>query len=270
MNDARYTLGFIGAGNMAEAIARAAIASGIVPAKRIIASDRSVERRAVFADLDIEATEDNARVIRESGQVLLAVKPQVMPEVAGDLAAHGRKDQIIISIMAGIGSEKLEHSIGREARIIRVMPNTPKMVGRGMAGVAPGIHARPGDEDLAMRLFTAGNSEAVVVDESLIDAVTAVSGSGPAYVFFLAEAMEHAAAELGLDQHARLLVAQTLHGAAELLVQSPDSATELRQKVTSPGGTTQAAITQLEGKQAHDAIVKAIHAAHARARELGE
>lgn len=269
MTQLTYTLGFIGAGNMAEAIARAAIDSDVMPADRMIASDRSVERRAVFADLGIETTEDNTRVIDDCEQLLLAVKPQVLPALTDELAEHLRDDQVVISIMAGIGSAKLEQVIGRTARMIRVMPNTPKMVGRGMTGIALGNHAKPGDEDLAIRLFTAGNSEAVVVDESMIDAITAVSGSGPAYAFFLAEAMERAAAELGLDQHARLLVTQTLHGAAELLAGSPDTASELRRKVTSPGGTTAAAIQHLENQQTQDTIVNAIHAAHTRARELG-
>lgn len=264
-----HTLGFIGAGHMAEAIVRAAIDSGVVPADRIIASDRSAERRAVFAELGIETTDDNTKVIRESEQVLLAVKPQVMPEVAADFTRNMRDEQVVISIMAGLDSTKLEQTIGRETRIVRVMPNTPKMIGRGMAGVALGGHARPGDETLAMRLFTTANSEAVLVDESMIDAITAVSGSGPAYLFYLAEAMERAATDLGLADDARLLVAQTLHGAAELLVRSPDTAAELRRKVTSPGGTTEAAIRHLDSREVSDAIVDAIRTAERRAKELG-
>src|SRR5690606_36198081 len=142
----------------------------------------------------------------QSAQVLLAVKPQVMAQAAAELAAHGRADQVVISIMAGIGSGKLAAAVGRPTRVVRVMPNTPMMVGLGMAGIALGGDAKPGDDALAMDLFSAGRSRAIRVAEKDLDAITAVSGSGPAYLCYLAEAMEKAARELGLAQHARLLI----------------------------------------------------------------
>ncbi len=265
----QYTLGFIGAGNMAEAIVRGAIASGVAPAERIIAADRSEERRGVFAELGVTVTEDNTRVVRECEQLLFAVKPQVLPEVARELAGGLRDDQIVISIMAGIGSQKIEAAIGCDARIVRVMPNTPMMVGRGMAGIALGGHAHEGDEDLALRLFSSGDNRAVVVDESQIDAITAISGSGPAYLFYFAEAMERAAGEMGLGEHARLLVSQTALGAATLLAEPGQCPAELRRKVTSPGGTTEAAIRRLDEDGAGNAVVRAIRDAETRARELG-
>jgi pyrroline-5-carboxylate reductase len=144
---------------------------------------------------------------------MLAIKPQVLPQLAGELAMHGRDDQVLISIMAGIGTNKLGDVIGKPVRAVRVMPNTPMMVGLGMSGLAVGEHAKPGDEALALKLFGAAG-KVVRVEEKLIDAVTAVSGSGPAYVYYLAEAMEKAAGELGLGEHARLFVSQTLLGAA--------------------------------------------------------
>lgn len=261
-----YDLGFIGAGNMAEAIARAAISKAVVPAARMIASDPSPQRRSLFESLGIASTTDNAAVVSQSKQVMLAVKPQMFAAVAGDLKAF---EGVIVSIMAGIGTAKIESLLGREARVVRVMPNTPLMAGLGMSGVAVGQHVRLGDEALALQLFGAAG-EAIVVPESAIDAITAVSGSGPAYIFYLAEAMQQAAADLGLGEHSRLLVQQTILGAARLLCESSDSADVLRRKVTSPGGTTEAAIKHMESRGVRPAIVDAIKAAQARSVELGK
>ena len=261
-------LGFLGAGNMAEAIARAAIDRGVLPPDRMAASDPNPERRTVFEGLGIRAVEHNVEVIRDARQVMLAVKPQVMSGAAADIAEHGAADQVVISIMAGITTEKLAEAIGRPARIVRVMPNTPVQVGMGMAGVALSAAAEPGDEDLTMRLFNAAG-RAIVVQEQAIDAITAVSGSGPAYVFYLAEAMHAAAVKIGLGEHADLLVRQTIRGAAELLAGSDLSPAELRRRVTSPGGTTEAAIKHLDGNQTHEVVINAIKAAQARSVELG-
>jgi len=264
----KYTLGFLGAGNMAEAIARAAIEKGVVPAEAMIASDPSEARRGIFSALGIAVTADNSDVISQSTEVLIAVKPQVMAQAAADIAKHGRADQILISIMAGITSQKLSAAIGRPSRVIRVMPNTPLMAGAGMAGVSLGSAAQAGDEKLAMSIFAAGG-EAIMVDEKAIDAITAISGSGPAYVFYLAEAMQTAAAQLGLAEHADVLVRQTVLGAALLLKHSPDTPAELRRKVTSPGGTTEAAIKHMDGNKSQDVFVNAMKAAHQRSIELG-
>ncbi len=265
----RYALGFVGAGNMAEAIARGAVDRGVLKRGEIVASDPSSQRKQVFAELGIRVVDSNAAVIAHSGQVLLAIKPQVLPELAGELSSHGREDQVLISIMAGIGTKKLCEVVGKPVRAVRVMPNTPMMVGLGMSGLALGEHARPGDEVLAMELFGAAG-EVVRVGEELMDAVTAVSGSGPAYVYYLAEAMEKAAVELGLGGHARLFVSQTLLGAARMLADSPDSAAELRRKVTSPGGTTAAAIGHMQANKLIDIVCDAVKAAEARGRELGK
>jgi pyrroline-5-carboxylate reductase len=258
-------LGLIGAGNMAEAIARAAIAKGVLTADSMIASDPSPDRRAVFESIGIRTTTDNAEVAARSRQMMLAVKPQMFAAVAASLHAF---DGVVISIMAGITTAKMAQAIGRQARIVRVMPNTPLMAGAGMAGVALGEHARAGDEQLTLQLFGAAG-EAIVVPEAAIDAITAVSGSGPAYVFYLAEAMQRAAADLGLGEHARMLVRQTIFGAAKLLHESADPPDVLRRKVTSPGGTTEAAIRHMDTRGVSDAVVEAINAAHARSIELG-
>jgi pyrroline-5-carboxylate reductase len=269
----KYGLGFLGAGNMAEAIATAAIRCKILRSDQMIASDPSDQRREVFARMGIPTVVENQQVIRESGQLLLAIKPQIMPQVAVELGRLMGSEQILVSIMAGVTTTKLAAAIKAgnatmEPRIVRVMPNTPLQVGLGMSGVALGEHARAGDDQLAMEVFGA-SGKAVRVDESALDAITAVSGSGPAYVFYLAEAMEKAASELGLGQHARLLVQQTILGAAQLMVASTDSPADLRRKVTSPGGTTEAAIRHMDAQRAADTIVEAIKAAERRSKELG-
>ncbi|MFW6033201.1 MAG: pyrroline-5-carboxylate reductase [Phycisphaeraceae bacterium] len=264
----QYTLGLIGAGNMAEAIVRAAIGQGVIPAEKIIAADPSPDRRAVFASLGAAVAESNREVVAGSDQLLLAVKPQMFPEVAGELGG-GPEEQVFISIMAGLGTAKIAAAVpGRSPRVVRVMPNTPVLVGQGMAGIALGEHARPGDEELAIKLFSAGG-EAVRVGEAQMDAITAVSGSGPAYAFYLAEAMQQAAEELGLGEHAGLLVSQTLLGAARMLRETGESPAELRRKVTSPGGTTEAACHTLDAKQVRESVVAAVKAAAARSEELG-
>ncbi|MEX2544984.1 MAG: pyrroline-5-carboxylate reductase [Phycisphaeraceae bacterium] len=267
-----YTLGLIGAGNMATAIVTAALRAAVLEPRQLIAADPSPERREAMKTLGVKAVDDLAQVARASDQVLLAVKPQAWPEVARDLAAHVKPEHVLVSVMAGVTTARLaadlaEHG-GAAARIVRVMPNTPMLVGQGMAAVALGADARPGDDELTMRMFQAGG-KAIRIDERHMDAVTAVSGSGPAYLFYLAEAMQRAAGELGLGEHGRTLVSQTLVGAAHLLAESPDTASELKRKVMSPGGTTEAAISQLDREHVSDAVVAAIAAAAVRSRELG-
>ncbi|MCC7409387.1 MAG: pyrroline-5-carboxylate reductase [Phycisphaeraceae bacterium] len=265
----RYALGFLGAGNMAEAIARAAVDHKVLSASQIVAFDPSPDRQDVFKKLGIALAKTGPEVVEHAQQVMLAVKPQMFAAVAAEIAPKLTLEQVLISIMAGIPTAKIAAAIGKPARVIRVMPNTPLMAGLGMAAVADGTHAKPGDADLTMKLFATGQSKAVRVPETLMDAVTAVSGSGPAYIYYLAEAMEKAAAELGLGEHARLMVAQTLLGATAMLVQSPDTAAELRRKVTSPGGTTEAAIKRLEAHNVISTVVEAIRAAATRSAELG-
>ncbi len=270
----KYELGILGAGNMAEAIARAAIDKHILRPEQIIASDPSDQRRAAFSKLGIATTQQNNEVIPNSKQLLIAVKPQILDSVAADLGQHGTKDQIILSIMAGITTDKLAQAIASQGRIakprvIRIMPNTPLQIGAGMAGIAPGQHAQKGDEELALRLFGAAG-RAIVLDESLLDAVTAVSGSGPAYIFYLAQAMQHAATELGLGQHADTFVRQTILGAAQLLNATDETPAQLRHKVTSPGGTTEAAIDHLDKYQCSQVITDAVKTAARRSKQLGE
>ena len=266
----RFTLGLIGGGNMAEAIVRAAIDNELIIPGHIIMSDPVPERRALFADMGVKAVEENAAVVSDADHVMLAIKPQTLPDIAGDLQGINPEKQIIISIMAGITTHRIEQAIGKPSRIIRVMPNTPLLVGLGMSAIALGENAHMGDEVLAMGIFDAAG-EAVVLDEEYLDAVTAVSGSGPAYVFFLAEAMTEGARAAGLSGNIpELLTRQTILGAAQLLKDSEDSAKTLRERVTSPGGTTEAAIKHLGKAKTRAAIVAAIQRATDRSRELGK
>ncbi len=262
-------IGFIGGGNMAEAMVRAGLTSEVLSADRVIVADPADERRSVFEALGVTTTTNNAQVIAEARQIVLAVKPQMFATVAPQLGDLDFDEQIVVSIMAGISSQQIAASIGGPARVIRVMPNTPMMIGEGMAGVALGDQARQGDEQLAMRLLGAAG-KALVVPESLIDAVTAVSGSGPAYVFYLAEAMAEAAKELGLGNEADLLVRQTIVGAAKLLSETSESPAALRRKVTSPGGTTEAAINHMESHGVRRNIADALGKAEQRGRQLGK
>ncbi|MEM9415668.1 MAG: pyrroline-5-carboxylate reductase [Planctomycetota bacterium] len=262
-----HTLGFIGCGNMAQAVARAAIEQGVVPAHEIIASNPSAPKRELFASWGCDTTDDNTAVVRRAKQVVLSVKPQVFPSVAPALADVLTDDHVLISVMAGLSGERIAALVGRPCRVVRAMPNTPLRVGRGVTGVARCDNAKPGDEALAMRLFEAGGL-AVVVKESQINAIAAVSGSGPAYIFLLAEAMQCGAAELGLAEHAEALVTQTLLGAAELLAASDDDAEALRRQVTSPKGTTEAAIRVMQQGGLPERVVAAMQANVARSEEL--
>ena len=263
----QYRLGIIGCGNMAQAIVKGAVARGVLTPPDILAADPSEANRSVFSDWGCAVTDGNEAVAAEARQVLLAVKPQVFPVVAPQLGS-GPEGQVLISIMAGLSSQKIASLIGASCRIVRVMPNTPALVGEGMAGIALGAGAQAGDDALTKQLFAAVG-RVVELDEPMIDAINAISGSGPAYLFYLAEAMEQAARDLGLGDHARQVVAQTLMGSGKLLAESGEDPAELRHKVTSPGGTTLAASTHLDEKQVQQSIIGAIQAAFARAKELG-
>lgn len=269
MND-HYDLAIIGAGNMAEAIVRGALAADVFTPRHAIAADPSADRLKVFESLGVDVTDDNAEAIGRAERVLLAVKPQTLDKLGETLARIDGQKQCVISIMAGVRIDRIAEVIGGAGRIVRIMPNTPLLVGAGMSAVAAGAQATEQDARFADRLV-AGAGAVVHVAEPMMDAVTAVSGSGPAYLFYLAEAMNSAAESLGLDAaQAEMLVTNTLVGAAALLRESPDAASALRQKVTSPGGTTEAALSHLDRAGVRQTIEHAIQAAAERSRELGK
>lgn len=265
-----YQLGVIGCGNMAEALLRGAIGANLLPLAAIVAADPSFERRQLFnINLRIDVVADNA-VAAACPRVLLAVKPQVMPAVLEEIAPHVRQDAAIVSIAAGVTCDRLDAGLGGKGRIIRVMPNTPMLVGDGMSVLAAGPRAAKEDVESARKLFAASGQAVTVADESLIDAVTAVSGSGPAYFFYLIEAMIAAGVAEGLTADlAKTLAVQTCLGAARLLAETGEPPEGLRARVTSPGGTTQRALETLDAADVKNSLVAAIRAAAARSRELG-
>ncbi|HEX8913877.1 MAG TPA: pyrroline-5-carboxylate reductase [Humisphaera sp.] len=265
-------LAIIGSGNMAEAIARGVLSAGVLRADAVVAADVADARRALFAnDLKVRTTASNAEAVVGAKRVLLSVKPQMMKAALEELAPALPPDALVISIAAGITAGFIERTLGRGVswRVIRTMPNTPMLVGQGMVGLSRGTHATEADVADARRLFEAAAS-VVEVPEDKLHAVTAVSGSGPAYFFFLVEHMVRAGVELGLTpQQAHELATKTALGAAAMLTGSPDSPQELRRKVTSPNGTTHAAIVHMEQAGVPQVIVDALKAADRRSRELG-
>ena len=269
-----YELGIIGAGNMAEAIARGVMNKNVLRADQIISADVSPQRRELFGnELKIKAVEDNLEAARNAKVILLSVKPQMM---AAALAGIGKATDpartLVVSIAAGISTAFIERSLnaGRPWRVVRTMPNTPMLVGEGMVAMCPGAHATAADMASARRLFEAA-ADVIEVTEDRLDTVTAVSGSGPAYFFYLVEQMIKAGVELGLtQQQAELLAKKTAAGAAKMLSSSADTPEVLRRKVTSPGGTTEAAITHMTRSGWPQITIDAIKAAERRGKELGQ
>ncbi len=268
----RFELGVIGAGNMAEGIVAGALRHNVLAAGQIIVSDPVEARRQYFAQhFGVAVTDDNRRAASESRCVMLAVKPQAFDEAARGFADAITADHLVISIMAGLGTKRIAAALGAgRRRVIRVMPNLPIRLGAGVAGIFGGEHATPGDIELVRRIFNAGGQSIVVQDESHIDAVTAVSGSGPAYFYYVVEAMAAAGTEVGLSPTDALTLAEhACLGAARMMIETGEPPAELRRKVTSKGGTTQAAIEYMDKAGVGRAIRDAVKAAFQRARELG-
>ena len=263
------TIAFIGAGNMAEALIKGLLATHTIGPAQLIATDVRPERLAELAGkYGIRTRAANTAAVASAGIVVLAVKPQQMSDALASIRPALAPAALVISIAAGIPTARLERELGGTVRVVRVMPNTPALVGAGAAALAKGRHAT--DEDLATtETILRAVGTAVRVDESLLDAVTALSGSGPAYVFLLTEAMIEAGRQVGLPADvARQLAIQTVHGAGQLLVQGGESPEVLRKKVTSPGGTTEATVKVLTDRQWPAIIHEAIAAATQRGREL--
>ena len=273
-----YALGIIGAGNMAEAIARGILSKQVLRPSEMIAADTAPPRRELFAnELKIRCVEDNPTVAGDAQTILLSVKPQHMAAALAAIAPVMSPRTLIVSIAAGISTAFIEKHLGGGAggggknwRVVRTMPNTPMLVGEGMVAIAAGAHATPDDLAAARKLFQAA-AEVIEVTEDKMDTVTAVSGSGPAYFFFLVEQMIRAAMELGMTpDQAKLLATKTAAGAAKMLATSADPPDVLRRKVTSPGGTTEAAITHMTKQHWDQITVDAIKAAQRRGKELGQ
>ena len=265
------TLAIIGAGNMAEALVRAILRAGLMRAEQLVAADVSAQRRELFErELRVRAVELAADAVRGAGVVLLSTKPQQMPQVLREIATVVRDEALVISIAAGVSIASIESGLApKHCRVIRTMPNTPILVGAGAVAIAPGTRATAVDLKLARRLF---EPAAVVIDltEDKLDAVTALSGSGPAYFFYLVEAMTRAGVETGLSlEESRALAVQTAVGSGKMLESADVDVSELRRRVTSPGGTTEAALSHMQRSGLDRIVIDAIRAARDRGRELG-
>jgi pyrroline-5-carboxylate reductase len=266
------TLGLLGAGNMAEALIRGVLNAGSIQASAITASDVSPDRRQFIANaLKIRATENNQDVVSASQLIVLCVKPQQTDDVLKQIAAVFRPDfHVLASICAGVPTARIERNLPAGARIVRVMPNTPMLVGLGASCLCAGAHTR--GEDLAVfeELFSSA-SLTLRVEERMMDAVTGLSGSGPAYLFYLVEAMVDAGIAEGFSREdATMLASRTVLGAAKMLEETKLAPEELRRRVTSPNGTTQAAVERLDASEVKTKVVQAIRRAAERSRELGK
>lgn len=268
-----FELGIIGAGNMAEAIVGGLLRSCRMTGERIIVSDVAPQRRQIFqTQFKATAVDDNLAVARQADVLLLSVKPQQMAAALAGIGGAATPRTLIVSIAAAIGTRFIEKHLGADKpwRVVRAMPNTPMLLGEGTAAICRGTHATAHDLATARKIFEAG---AVVIEttEDKMDAVTALSGSGPAYFFYLTEQLVKAGVELGLSaEDAKLLAAKTALGAAKMLMESEQTPAELRRKVTSPGGTTEAAIAHLDAAKWGEAMVEAVKAAARRSAELAK
>lgn len=266
------TMAFIGAGNMAASIIGGLIAEGISP-QAIVASDVNADiLAALCAATGVRAADDNEQAVAQADIVVLAVKPQVMRQVVVPLAdTVQRKKPLIVSIAAGITTDHLSAWLGDHVAIVRTMPNTPALLQKG----ATALYANPWVAKEQCRqvdqLMGAVGIVVWVDEEAQLDAVTAVSGSGPAYFFLVMEIMQTVGEQLGLTPDvAKLLVLQTALGATQMALDSDASLDQLRHQVTSPGGTTEAALNSLTSNGLHEMLAKALMAAHDRSRQLAD
>lgn len=266
-----HTIGFIGAGNMARSLA-GGLLNNAWSRDKLILSDPSPEQRAAVSDaLGLTVLEKNADVAARADVLVLAVKPQILRATAQALAATVQtKKPLVVSIAAGIRADDIQRWLGGNLAVVRVMPNTPALVGSGASGLFANRLTSDEQRDEAESILRAVGTTAWLRDEALMDVVTAVSGSGPAYILLVIEALEKAAIHHGLDHAtARLLAIETAYGAAKMALEGGEEPATLRARVTSPGGTTEQAIKVLEQGGLTKLFDDAVAAAIQRARELG-
>lgn len=254
---------------MAEALIKGLLVAGVLP-NRIVASDVKAERlERIAATHGIRATRDNHALVREADVVVLSVKPQVIDKVLTEIGGEIRGEQVLISVAAGVPIEALESRLPAGSRVVRSMPNTPATVQAGATAIAAGTHARADDLRIARELFEAVG-RVVALDEALLDAVTGLSGSGPAYIMLIIEALADGGVKVGLHRDtALLLAAQTVFGSAKLLLETGEHPGRLKDMVTSPGGTAIAGLHTLESGALRKTLIDAVEAATKRAAELG-
>jgi len=263
-------VGFLGAGNMGEALIKGLTEAHLVPAEAIHATDVRLERlRELDRLYGIQVASDNVALVRQVDVVILAVKPQIMDAVLREIAPAVTRKKLLISIAAGVSTATIRAALGKDARLIRVMPNTPALVLEGVTAIAKGEGLEPGDLDTAGEIFSAVG-RVVTLGEELMDAVTGLSGSGPAYVAVVVESLADGGVRMGLDRlTAMTLATQTVLGAAKLLLETGMHPGALKDMVSSPGGTSIAGIAALEEGGIRTTFIKAVERATLRSRELG-
>ncbi|MCI0529636.1 MAG: pyrroline-5-carboxylate reductase [Nitrospira sp.] len=265
------SLGLIGAGKMGTALTRGLLETGVLNAKQILASDPAESAlEQLKQQTEVRVTSSNAEVAKQSEIILIAVKPDVVRLVLQEIRPLVSKDQLVISIAAGITLKVIEEGLDQGCRVVRVMPNTPCLVGAGAAAFSIGKNATPEDARLVKALFeTVGL--AVQVQEKHLDAVTGLSASGPAYVFLMIESLSDGGVKMGLSRSvATQLAAQAVFGAAKMVLEMKKHPAELKDLVTSPGGTTIAGLHALESRAFGAALIDAVEAATRKAKELGK
>jgi pyrroline-5-carboxylate reductase len=261
---------FIGGGNMAEAMIKGLLSGLGVTPQQIMATDVVPERRIYMqTTYGITASADNKHAVQESTVVILAVKPQIMPTILEEIAPVVNGEKLVISIAAGITLQTLQRALGDSRRVVRVMPNTPALVLAGAAGISPGKAATAQDVVLVERIFNAVG-RAIVVSDEMMDVVTGLSGSGPAFIFALIEGLSDGGVLMGLSrQTATLLAAQTVLGAAQMVLETGRHPGELKDMVTSPAGTTIAGMHALERGGLRGLMMEAVRRATERSEALG-
>jgi pyrroline-5-carboxylate reductase len=269
MADSDLRIGFLGAGKMATALARGWLQAGLVTAEHILASDPSGQARNQFThEVGASSVDDNTQVVERSDVLIFAVKPQNMASLLAEIRPSVAARHLIISIAAGVTLNQLADGVGPDHRLIRVMPNTPCLVGASAAGYAAGATATAADCRLVDRLMSSVG-KAFALPEKLLDAVTGLSGSGPAYVFLMIEALSDGGVRMGLPRDvATQLAAQTVFGAAKMQLETNQHPSVLKDQVASPGGTTMAGLHALENAGFRAALMDAVQAATERATEL--
>ncbi len=263
-------IGFIGLGNMGSALIRGVICAGLFSSQEILGSDKDVTKlKALSQETGIRACEGNKEVVEGARVVIIAVKPQDIRAVLVEVKEVVKEDQVFISIAAGIPLGFIQQILGQKVPLIRAMPNTPALIGKGITALAVGQHATQNHLIVAKKIFDAVGST-VVVEEAMMDLVTALSGSGPGFVFRIMEAFVDAGVREGMDRETALrLVVDTFFGASALSRESREPLASLREKVTSPGGTTAAGLKVMEEMGLEDLIYKVIERATSRSKELG-
>jgi pyrroline-5-carboxylate reductase len=264
-------IGVIGAGNMGEILIRGLIQSGKVKSSDIVASDINTERLDyIDRTYKIKTTTSNQEVVQKSSIVIIGVKPQNIDDLLNELSASSHEGHIFISIAAGVNTDRIAAKMHHKSGVIRVMPNAPASVLAGITALHPGRNVSPDDLKRAISIFDCVGRTVVIRNEALMDIVTGLSGSGPAYVFLLIESLSDAGVQLGISRkESSLLAAQTVFGAAKMLLETGKHPSELRDLVATPGGTTFAGLKSLEKGNFRSVVMDAVEAATARSRELG-